>query len=71
MVSDKFRLLIKTSPLKAYEIAHKAGIHPTTLSKISCGIEKVKSDDSRVLAVAQVLGVSADECFQAPMEEAK
>jgi hypothetical protein len=64
MVSNRFRLLIKTSPLNAYEIAHKAGIHPTMLSKIICGIEKVKSDDSRVIAIGRVLGISAKECFQ-------
>ena len=63
MVSNKFKLAIKTSPLKAYEIAHKAGIHPTVLSRIICGIEKVKPNDNRVLAVSRILKINADECF--------
>ncbi len=63
MISDKFRMAVKTSPRKAYEIAHKAGIHPTVLSRIICGIEKVKLNDHRVLAVSRILKINADECF--------
>lgn len=64
MLSPKFKLAIKTSPYKAYEIAHKSGLHPSTLSKLVCGIERVKEKDSRVLRVAQVLGLKPKECFE-------
>ena len=63
MVSEKFLMAIKTNPLKAYEIAHKANIHPSVLSRIVCGIEKVKPMDRRVLAVGRVLEIEDDECF--------
>ena len=64
MLSPKFKLAIKTSPYKAYEIAHKSGLHPSTLSKLICGIEKVKERDSRVLEVAKVLGIKPEDCFE-------
>ena len=67
MLSPKFKLAIKTSPYKAYEIAHKSGLHPSTLSKLICGIEKVKERDSRVLKVAQVLRLKPEECFEEGM----
>lgn len=63
-VSKKLCVKAKLSPLKGYEIAHLAGIHPSTLSKIICGIDKVNPDDPRVIAVGRVLGLSENECFQ-------
>jgi hypothetical protein len=63
MVSNKFKLSIKTSHLCAYEIAHKAGVHPSALSKIVCGIDKVKPNDPRVIAIGKVLGIPANKCF--------
>ncbi|MCK5509147.1 MAG: hypothetical protein KAI50_11600 [Desulfobacterales bacterium] len=70
MLSLKFKLAIKTSPYKAYEIAHKSGLHPSTLSKLVCGIEKVKERDSRVLKVGKVLGIKPEECFEKGTEVA-
>jgi hypothetical protein len=48
----------------AYRIALKAGIHHSTLSKLLCGIEIIKPNDPRVIAVAEVLGVPTEECFE-------
>jgi hypothetical protein len=64
MISKKLKMAIKTSFLKSYEIAHQAGIHPSVLSKIICGIEKVKPNDKRVIAVGRVLGIDNDDCFE-------
>jgi transcriptional regulator with XRE-family HTH domain len=64
MVSRKLIETVKLSYLKAYEIAHKAGMHPTTLSRILNGIEDVKPGDPRVLRIAKVLGLKLDECFE-------
>lgn len=64
MLSPKFKLAIKTSPYKAYEIANKAGLHQSTLSKLVCGIEKAKESDSRVLKVAEVIGLNPSDCFE-------
>ena len=63
MVSKKLRAKTKLNPVPAYKIAHKAGIDPCTLSKLICGIVKVKPGDPRVTKVGRVLGLNADECF--------
>jgi len=63
MISRKLIEAIKLSDLKAYEIAHKAGIHPTTLSQILNGIYRIEPEDPRVLRVAKILGLKPEECF--------
>lgn len=55
MVSKELQAAVKLSDMKSYEIAHAANLHPSTLSRIVCGIEKVKNGDRRVLKVAAVL----------------
>lgn len=64
MISRKLWEMIKLSDLRAYEIAYKAGIHPTTLSRILNGIEDVRPGDQRVLRIAKVLSIKPDECFE-------
>ncbi len=64
MVSRKLIETVKLSDSKAYEIAHKAEIHPSTLSKILNGIEDVRKGDPRVLRIAKVLSLRPDECFE-------
>ncbi len=66
MVSEKFKAAIKLNPLKSYQIAHLAGLHPSTLSKLMNGIERVMPNDPRVLKVAEVLGLTPEECFDHP-----
>ncbi len=48
----------------AYKIAHRAGLHPSTLYKLMCGIELIKPNDERVIAVGKVLDISPYECFE-------
>ena len=62
-VSQKFRAAIKLNSMPAYKIAHRAGINPSTLSKLMCGIEKIKPQDPRVLKVAAALDLKTEECF--------
>ena len=64
MVSEKLRAGVKLSDNRAYKIAHKAGIDPSTLSKLICGIVKVRPGDPRVIRVGKVLGIPAEDCFQ-------
>jgi len=64
MVSQKLRATIKLGEEPAYKIAHRAGISSSTLSKLICGIDKVKPGDHRVLAVGSVLGLKPEECFE-------
>ncbi len=63
MVSKKFIAAVKLNEQRAYQIAHLAGLPPTTLSKIMNGIDRVKPGDRRVLAVGRVLGLKKDELF--------
>jgi hypothetical protein len=69
-LSEKLRAAIKLSDRRAYLIAHQAGIHPATLSKLLNGIEVPKPEDPRVLAVARVLGISPHEAFSDNCQEA-
>jgi len=63
-ISRDFAVAVKLSDKKNYQIAHEAGLHPATLSKLVCGIEKVRPEDPRVLAVARVLGLRPENCFE-------
>lgn len=64
MISRKLKEAVKLSDRRAYEIAHEAQLHPSTLSKILNGIEDVKSGDLRVLRIAKVLDLKPDDCFE-------
>ena len=64
MISRRLRETVKLSDLRAYEIAHRAHLHPSTLSRILNGIEDVMPGDHRVLRIAKVLGLDAEECFE-------
>ena len=64
MISRKLWEIIKLSDLKAYEIANKAKMHPSTLSRILNGIENVMPGDSRVLRIAKVVGLKPSDCFE-------
>lgn len=64
MVSNKLKVAIKLADEPSYKIAHKAGINPSTLSKLVCGITKVQTGDSRVLKVGKVLGLKPEDCFE-------
>ncbi len=64
MISQRLRVAVKLSDLRAYKIAHKANLHPSTLSRIVNGIEKVTPGDPRVLRIAKTLGLSPAECFE-------
>jgi predicted transcriptional regulator len=64
MISRKLKESIKLSDLRAYEIAYKAKINPSTLSRILNGIEEVKRGDPRVLRIGKVLSIKPNECFE-------
>ncbi len=64
MISQKLKIAIKLGDQPAYKIAQQAGLDSCTLSKLMCGIVKVKEQDLRVIAVGRVMGIPAEECFQ-------
>lgn len=63
-ISKKLVEKIKLAPERQYRIAQKAGIHPSTLSKLICGIEQPREQDPRVLKIGKVLGISKEEVFE-------
>ena len=54
---------IRLDRRRAYMIAHAAGLHPSTLSRLINGIDRVKPNDPRVIALGRVLGIPPAECF--------
>ena len=64
-VSQQFLIRLKLNDLPAYKIAHRAGVNPTTLSRLINGIDRVKPEDPRIIAVGEVIGLSESECFEA------
>ncbi len=68
MISKKFRASIKLSETPAWKIALKAGLDPSVLSKIMSGTIPVRPGDRRVRRVADLIGLSDDECFEDGVE---
>ena len=67
-LSEKFRIALKSSPVRMYRLAQQVGLHPCTLSKVLCGIASAKADDPRLLSLGALLGLKPEELFdeQAP-----
>jgi transcriptional regulator with XRE-family HTH domain len=63
-VSDNLKIRLKLNNIPAYRIAQFAGMDPSTLSKLICGISRIKPNDPRVIKVGKVLGIPAEDCFQ-------
>jgi len=63
-ISDELRAAIKLHDEPAYKIAHKSDLDPTTLSRLVCGISRVKHNDPRIIRVGRTLGLPAERCFQ-------
>lgn len=73
MISQTMKAAIKLGDTPAYKIAQRAGLNPSTLSKLMCGIIPVKDNDSRIIAVGKILGIPASDCFErtAPLERGR
>jgi transcriptional regulator with XRE-family HTH domain len=69
MISRRLREAVKLSDLRAYQIAHKASMHPSTLSRILNGIEDTQPGDPRVLQIGKVLGLQPKDCFEEVEDE--
>ncbi len=64
MVSRAFIIGVKLADIPAWKIAQEAGLNPSVLSKIMSGALVVRPGDKRVLRVANILGLNAEECFE-------
>jgi len=63
-ISKKLYEAIKLSSRPQYVLAHRARLHPSTLSKILRGIEEVRPGDPRVLRLGRLLGIPESELFR-------
>ena len=63
MLSRKFITSVKCNRLRAYEIAQLAGMHPSALSRLINGIDRIRPNDERVVRVGKILGLHPGECF--------
>ena len=70
MLSQRFISTIKLHELPAYKIAHKAGIHPSTLSQLLNGIAIAHPNDKRILKIGEVLGLKQGDCFEKELTHA-
>jgi Helix-turn-helix len=61
--SRAFIIAVKLADRPAWRIAAEAGVSPTTLSRLMSGSLRARPNDSRLLRVAKVLGVPADQVF--------
>ena len=67
MISENLKrelLIARARGTKQYEIARRAGLHPSVLSAIVHAAIPVRRGDRRVLRLAEVLGVSEADCFE-------
>lgn len=53
----------RASGTRQADIAARAGLHPTTVSKIINALEPIQPGDERVLRLARVLGISPLDAF--------
>lgn len=70
-VSLELKVKVKLNDIPAYRLAQKAGLDPSTLSKLLCGIVRIKPNDPRVIAIGKVLGLEPEECFEQVVLEGK
>ena len=54
--------------MPAYRLAQLANVNPNTLSKIMNHLEPVKEFDPRVVAVASILNLPVESCFEPERE---
>lgn len=63
-LSKRFIAAVKLSEQRSYKLAMQAGLNPSTLSKLICGIEEAKPNDPRIISVGKVLGLQPEDCFE-------
>ena len=62
-ISKLLKNAVRLSDVRQYKVAHAAGLHPSTLSRLMNGIEIPQKNDPRVISIGRVVGIPARECF--------
>ncbi len=63
-LSEEFLIRLKLHELPAYRLAQQAGVNPNVLSRLINGIEPMKPQDERIIAVGKVIGLAPSDCFK-------
>ncbi|MBI2789567.1 MAG: hypothetical protein HYX59_12885 [Elusimicrobia bacterium] len=63
-LSRKLLVALKAGARPMYKVAHEAGLHPSTLSKLVSGIEPVRENDERVLRIGKALRLPIKDLFE-------
>jgi hypothetical protein len=63
-VSERLRVAVFLDGRRAYELAYAAGLHPSMMSKLLRGAEKIHPNDPRILKIGALVGLAASECFE-------
>jgi hypothetical protein len=65
-VSQRLKLAVlerRAAGQRQHELARAAGLHPSVFSSLVNDIIPIRDQDPRVLKIAEVVGVSAEEAF--------
>lgn len=65
MLSTRLIHAVKLHPERNWKIAHRCGLHASTLSRWLNGAETPRRDDPRLRELAEYVGISLEECFAA------
>jgi hypothetical protein len=66
-ISRRFWIRVKLCPKAQYKLAWEAGVNPVVLSQILNGYIRPKKGDWRVVRVGELVGLSADDCWEEGM----
>jgi hypothetical protein len=65
VVSQRLKIAVKTAPSRQYVLARRIRVHPSVLSAWLNQMTDPRPNDPRVIALGRLVGVPADECFEA------
>lgn len=55
---------LKLGSEPSYKVAVRAGLHPSQLSRLIHGAERVRANDPRIIQVGRELGLQPEDCFE-------
>lgn len=69
LVAEKLRVAVKASRVRQYEFARRLKMQGSTLSAMLNGAVNVRPNDPRIIRLAEMVNVPADEAFSAGLEQ--
>lgn len=63
MLTTRLIHAVRLHPDRQWRLAHRAGLHPSTLSRWVNYVEMPRPDDVRLIKLAKLVDVPLGECF--------